>query len=60
MYKSLQDFKIQTDYLILTRGLAPVLINKKQRICDTVYFVGIKEIEKINKYLDLARELRKL
>ena len=44
-----------------------VLINKKQRTCKLVDFalpadhrVKMKENEKMDKYLDLARELKKL
>ena len=44
-----------------------MLISQKQRACHLVDFailadhrVKIKESEKIDKYLDLARELRKL
>ena len=60
------DFNIQTDQLIPVRR--PDLINnKKKRICKIVDFavpadhrINLKESEKKDKYLDLARELKKL
>ena len=72
-HKLLWDFNIQTDHLIPTRR--PDLIisnnnnnnNKKKRICKIVDFavpadhrINLKEDEKKDKYLDLARELKKL
>ena len=58
-----RGFEIQTDHLI-PEDL--VLINKKKRNCILQDFtvsadnrVKIKESEKINKYLDLPRELKK-
>ena len=66
-HKILWDFKIQTDHLITARRPDLVLINKKKRTCHIVDFavpadhrVKLKEIEKKAKYLDLARELKKL
>ena len=63
-YKHLWDFEIKTDHLISARR--PDLI-KKERTCRIVDFavpshhwVKLKEIEKKDKYLDLARELKKL
>ena len=66
--KLLWDFNIQTDHLIPARR--PDLIinnNKKKRICKIVDFavpadhrINLKESEKKDKYLDLARELKKL
>ena len=64
-HKLLWDFNIQTDNLIPARR--PNLNNKKKRICKIVDFVvpadhriNLKECEKKDKYLDLARELKKL
>ena len=66
MHKILWDFEIQMDYLNLARRQYLILIDKK-RICQLVdfailadYRVKINESEKIDKYLDLARELKKL
>ena len=68
-YKLLWDFNIQTDHLILARR-PDLIINKKKkkkRICKIVDFavpadhrIKLKECEKKDKYLDLARELKKL
>ena len=64
-HKLLWDFNIQTDHLILARRPDLVIINKK-RICKIVDFavpadhrINLKESEKKDKYLDLARELKK-
>ena len=67
-HKLLWDFDIQTDHLISTRR--PDLIktdNKKERTCKIVdsavpadHRIKLKECEKKDKYLDLARELKKL
>ena len=72
-HKLLWDFDIQTDHLISARW--PDLIistkkkkkKKKKRSCKIVNFavpadqkVKLKESEKKNKYVDLARELKKL
>ena len=58
---------IQTDHLISARRLDLIIINKKTKICKIVDFVvpadhriKLKECEKRDKYLDLARELKKL
>ena len=66
-HKILWDFEIKTDHLIPARRPDLVLINKKERTCQLVDFavpadhrVKLKENEKIDKYLDLARELKKL
>ena len=63
MHKILWDFEIQTDHLISVRR--PDLVIKK-RTCRIVEFaipadhrVKLKESEKRDKYLDLARELKK-
>ena len=67
-YKLLWDFYIQTDHLISARR--PDLIKKrkkKKRTCKIVDFavpadhrIKLKESEKKDKYLNLARELKKL
>ena len=63
------DFDIQTDHLISLRRPDPIIIinNKKKRICKIVDFaipadhrINLKEWEKKDKYLDRARELKKL
>ena len=66
-HKLLWDFNIQTDHLILARRPDLIIINKKKRICKIVDFavpvdhrVNLKECEKKDKYLDLARWLKKL
>ena len=65
-HKLLWDFNIQTDHLILARKPDLIIINKKKRICKIVGFavpadhrISLKESEKKDKYLDLARELKK-
>ena len=67
MHKLLWDFNILTDYLILARRPDLIIINKKKRTCKIVDFavladhrIKLKECEKKDKYLDLARELKKL
>ena len=66
-HKLLWDFNIQTDHLILARGPDLIIINKKKRTCKIVnlavsadHRIKLKECEKKDKYLDLARELKKL
>ena len=61
------DFDIHTDHLISARRPDLIIINIKKRICKIVNFVvpvdyrtKLKECEKKVKYLDLARELKKL
>ena len=66
-HKLVWDFNIQTDHLIQARRIDLIIINKKkERICRIVDFVvptdhriNLKESEKKDKYLDLARELKK-
>ena len=67
-HKLLWDFDIQTDHLISARRPDLIIINKKKkkRICKIVDFavqadhrIKLKECEKRDKYLDLARELKK-
>ena len=72
-HKLLWDFDIQTDHQISARRPDLIIINKKKkkkkkkRICKIVDFavpadhrIKLKECEKRDKYLDLARELKKL
>ena len=61
------DFDIHADHLISVRRPDLIIINQKKRICKIVNFAvpadlrtKLKECEKKNKYLDLARELKKL
>ena len=63
-HKLLWDVDIHTDHLISARPDL-IIINKKKRICKIVDFAVpakhiMKEREKKDKYLDLARELKKL
>ena len=65
-HKLLWDFNIQTDNLIPARKPELIIINKRKRICKIVDFVvpadhiiNLKESEKKDKYIDLARELKK-
>ena len=67
MHKLLWDFNIQTDHLILARRPDLIIINKKKRTCKIVdlavpadHGIKLKECEKKDKYLDLARKLKKL
>ena len=73
-HKFLWDFDIQTDHLISARRSDLIIINKKKKkkkrkkkTCKIVDFAvpadhrtKLKECEKRDKYLDLARELKKL
>ena len=66
-HKLLWDFDIQTDHLIPTRRPDLIIINKIKRTCKIVDFavpadhrIKLKECEMKDKYLDLARELKKL
>ena len=66
-HKLLWDFNIQTDHLIPARRPNLIIINKKKRIWKIVDFAvpadhrtNLKESEKKDKYLNLARELKKL
>ena len=66
------DFDIHTDHLTSARRPDVIIINKKKkkekkRICKIVDFavladhrIKLKECEKKDKYLDLARELKNL
>ena len=64
--KLLGDFDVHTDHLISARRPDLIKINKKKRNCKIVDFavpavhrIKLKECEKKDKYLDLARELKK-
>ena len=66
-HKLLWDFNVQTDQLIPVRRPDLIIIKEKKRICKIVDFavptdnrINLKEREKKDKYLDLARELKKL
>ena len=74
-HKLLWDFDIHTDHLISARRPDLIVINKnekkkkkrKKRICKFVDFavsadhrIKLKECVKKDKYLDFARELKKL
>ena len=65
-HKLLWHFNIQTDHLIPARR-PDLIIKKKERTCKIVDFavpanhrIKLKECEKKDKYLDFARELKKL
>ena len=67
-HKLLWDFDIHTDHLISARRLDLIIINKKKmnkivKIVDFAVLVDhrikLKECRKRNKYLELARELKK-
>ena len=65
IHKLLWDFDIQTDHLISARRPDLIIINKKKKICKIVDFavpadhrIKLKECEKRDKYLNLARELK--
>ena len=66
-HKLLWDFDIHMDDLISARRPDLIIISKKKRTCKIVNFavpidhwIKLKECEKKDKYLDLARELKKL
>ena len=65
-HKLLWDFDIQTSHLISARRPDLNVINNNKRTCKIVNFavpteyrIKLKESEKKDKYLDLARELKK-
>ena len=65
MHQLLLDFEIKTDHLISARRPNLIII-KKMRSCRKVDFVvpvghrvKLKEVEKKDKYLNFARELKK-
>ncbi len=60
-YKLLWDFDIHEDHLLSTRRPDLIIINKKKIVdfaVPAVHRVNLKESEKKDKYLDLARELK--
>ena len=64
--KLLWDFDIQTDHLTSARKPDLIILNKKKRtykIVDSAvpvdHRIKLKECEKKDKYIDLARELKK-
>ena len=63
-HKLLWDFNMQTGHLIPARRPDLIIINKKTKIVDFAvsvdHRINLKESEKKDKYLDLARELKKL
>ena len=66
-HKLLWDFNIQTDHLIPARRPDLIIINQKKKIWKSVDFavpadhrINLKVSEKKDKFLDLARELKKL
>ena len=65
-HKLLWDFEIQTDHQISARRPDLIITKKEKRTCRIVDFavladhrVKLKECENRDKYLDLARELKK-
>ena len=67
IHKLLWDFTIQMDHLIPARRPDLIILNKKKRNCKIVDFtvpadhrINMKEFEKKDKNLDLARELKNL
>ena len=65
--KILWDFTVQADHFIIARRPDMVFIDKKHHEFQIIDFaipydtrVDTKEVEKIEKYLDLARELKKV
>ena len=61
------NLNVQTDHRIPTRRPDLIIINKNKRNCKIVDFalpadhrINLKESEKKDKYLDFARELKKL
>ena len=65
--KILWDFTVQADQLVTAKGPDLIFIDKKHHECQIIDFailydtkVDDKEGEKIEKYLNLARELKKV
>ena len=65
--KLLWDFDIHTDHLISARRPDLIIINKKKRTCKIVdiavpadHRIKLRECEKKDKYLDFAKELKKI
>ena len=65
-HKLLWDFDIQTNHLISARRPDLIIINKKRKLAklwtllSRLTTIKLKESEKKDEYLDLARELKKL
>ena len=66
-HKLLWNFDIQTDHIISARIPDLRIIDNKTRTCKILDFavradtkIKLKESEKKDKYLELARELKKL
>ena len=67
-HKLLWDFDIHTDHQISTRSPDLILINKKKKENLNFFYLAVQanhriklnECEKKDKYLELARELKKL
>ena len=66
-YDILWDFSIQTDHVIEDRRPDLIVVDKKRRNCKIIAFavpgdsrIEEKEKEKIEKYQDLRRELKKI
>ena len=66
-HKLLWDFGIHTDHPISARRPDLIILNKKKRTCKIVEFavpadhrIKLKGCEKKDKYVDLARDLKKL
>ena len=66
-HKLLWDFDLQTDHLISARRPDLIIINKKKKenlqncrlAVPADHRITLKECEKRDKYLDLAREFKK-
>ena len=67
-HKLLWDFDVQTDHLISARRPDLIIINKKKKSIWKIvdfpipvdYRIKLKECEKKDRYLDLAKVLKKL
>ena len=66
-YKLLWDFSLRTDHEIAARRQDLVIIDKRDKSCQIIDVaipedngVREKEDEKVEKYQDLAREVRKM
>ena len=62
-HKILRDLHIQADHPIQARRPDPHFINNQKRVLENVavpvdHNVKVKESESVDKYLDLARELK--
>ena len=57
-YKILWDFETQMDHLISARRPDQVIVNKKMRTSQIDHIIKLKEREKIDEYVDLAKELK--